>query len=204
MGLSLTRDIATAPFHCADSAVAVGGQRVKLCGDSVGMACTLGNLSIEERDGSQETQWSAAGWNAPEAQKTEHWASRTHNRRHTYRPHGRAGNGDPTQFAKGRTGDCPAPRKETKDGPTVTWGGGWRAAWYGGEGAWCHGWCLHACPAPVGAVAHSPGRAGCHNTAARPTPQRIPPSPAPPPVRDHLPISVSPPSGGQCKCLSKT
>ena len=53
----------------------------------------------------------------PQPRQTEYWALRA--RTHMHRPHGRADNDDPTQHGKGRTGDCPGPRKET-----TTHGGG--------------------------------------------------------------------------------
>ena len=42
---------------------------------------------------------------------TNHWAPRTRKRHH--RPQRPTERSDPTQHAKGRTGDCPGPRKET-------------------------------------------------------------------------------------------
>ena len=38
------------------------------------------------------------------------------------RPRGRADNDDLTHVTKGRTGDCPGPRKETTEGRNVTQG----------------------------------------------------------------------------------
>ena len=62
-------------------------------------------------------------------QHTNHWAPRTrkrHQQEHQQRqPTERS---DPTQYAKGRTGDCPGPHKETAKRRNVIWGGG---GWFG-------------------------------------------------------------------------
>ena len=56
---------------------------------------------------------------------TDHWAPRTRKRRQQeHRPQRPTERSDPTQHAKGRTGDCPGPRKETTTRRTVTRGGG--------------------------------------------------------------------------------
>ena len=54
-------------------------------------------------------------------QHTNYWAPRTRKRHQQERPTERS---DPTQHAKGRTGDCPGPRKETTTRRNVTQGGG--------------------------------------------------------------------------------
>ena len=56
---------------------------------------------------------------------TNHWAPRTRKRhQQEHRPQRPTERSDPTQHAKGRTGDCPGPRKETATRGTVTRGGG--------------------------------------------------------------------------------
>ena len=56
---------------------------------------------------------------------TNHWAPRTRKRhRQEHRPLRSTESSDPTQHAKGRTGDCPGPRKETTTRRNVTQGGG--------------------------------------------------------------------------------
>ena len=56
---------------------------------------------------------------------TDHWAPRTLKRhQQEHRPQRPTESSDPTQHAKGRTGDCPGPRKETTTRRTVTRGGG--------------------------------------------------------------------------------
>ena len=55
---------------------------------------------------------------------TNDWAPRTRNRhRQEHRPQRPTKSSDPPQHAKGRTGDCPGPRKETAARRNVTWGG---------------------------------------------------------------------------------
>ena len=54
-----------------------------------------------------------------------HWAPRTRKRhQQEQRPQRPTERSDPTQHAKGRTGDCPGPRKETTTRRNVTRGGG--------------------------------------------------------------------------------
>ena len=56
---------------------------------------------------------------------TNHWAPRTRKRhQQEHRPQRPIESSDPTQHAKGRTGDCPGPRKETATRRNVTQGGG--------------------------------------------------------------------------------
>ena len=60
-------------------------------------------------------------------QHTNYWAPRTRKRhQQEHRPQRPTERSDPTQHAKGRTGDCPGPRKETTTGRNVTQGGGGR------------------------------------------------------------------------------
>ena len=55
----------------------------------------------------------------------DHWAPRTRKRhQQEHRPQWPTERSDPTQHAKGRTGDCPGPRKETATRRNVTQGGG--------------------------------------------------------------------------------
>ena len=57
-------------------------------------------------------------------QHTNHWAPRTQKRhQQEHRPQRPTESSDPTQHAKGRTGDCPGPRKETTTRRNVTQGG---------------------------------------------------------------------------------
>ena len=56
---------------------------------------------------------------------TNYWAPRTRKRhQQEHRPQRPTESSDPTQHAKGRTGDCPGPRKETAIRRNVTQGGG--------------------------------------------------------------------------------
>ena len=58
-------------------------------------------------------------------QHTNDWAPRTRKRhQQEHRPQRPTERSDPTQHAKGRTGDCPGPRKETTTRRNVTRGGG--------------------------------------------------------------------------------
>ena len=58
-------------------------------------------------------------------QHTNRWAPRTQKRhQQEHRPQRPTERSNPTQHAKGRTGDCPGPRKETTTRRTVTRGGG--------------------------------------------------------------------------------
>ena len=58
-------------------------------------------------------------------QHTNHWAPRTRKRHQPeHRPQRPTESSEPTQHAKGRTGDCPGPRKETTTRRNVTRGGG--------------------------------------------------------------------------------
>ena len=58
---------------------------------------------------------------------TNYWAPRTRKRhQQEHRPQRPTERSDPTQHAKGRTGDCPGPRKETTTRRNVTQGGGGR------------------------------------------------------------------------------
>ena len=57
-------------------------------------------------------------------QHTNHWAPRTRKRHlQEHRPQQLTERSDPTQHAKGRTGDCPGPRKGTTTRRNVTQGG---------------------------------------------------------------------------------
>ena len=59
-----------------------------------------------------------------QSQHTNYWAPRTRKRhQQEYRPQRPTESSDPTQHAKGRTGDCPGPRKETTTRRSVTRGG---------------------------------------------------------------------------------
>ena len=58
-------------------------------------------------------------------QHTNYWALRTRKRhQQEHRPQRPTERSDPTQHAKGRTGDYPGPRKETTTRRNVTQGGG--------------------------------------------------------------------------------
>ena len=55
---------------------------------------------------------------------TNHWAPRTRKRhQQEHRPQRPTERSDPTQYAEGRTGDCPGPRKGATTRRTVTHGG---------------------------------------------------------------------------------
>ena len=67
----------------------------------------------------EQTAQSATSNTAP-----DHWAPRTRKRhQQEYWPQRPTQRSDPTQHAKGRTGDRPGPRKETATGRNVTRGG---------------------------------------------------------------------------------
>ena len=69
---------------------------------------------------------------------TKYWAPRTRKRHQPeHQPQRPTERSDPTQHAKGRTGDCPGPRKGATTRRNVTWGGGG-----GGRGDW--GQCVAA------------------------------------------------------------
>ena len=60
-----------------------------------------------------------------QSQHANDWAPRTRKRhQQEHRPQRPTESSDPTQHAKGRTGDCPGPRKGTKTQRNVTRGGG--------------------------------------------------------------------------------
>ena len=79
-------------------------------------------------------------------QHTNYWAPRTRKRhQQEHRPQRPTESSDPTQYAKGRTGDCLGPRKGTTTRRNVTGGGGgvsegpgWRARPKAGGGVRSH------------------------------------------------------------------
>ena len=76
-------------------------------------------------------------------QHPNYWAPRTRKRhQQEHRPQRPTERSDPTQHAKGRTGDCPGPRKGTATRRNVTQGGG-----AGGGPMWCT--LLLACIRPI-------------------------------------------------------
>ena len=88
-------------------------------------------------------------------QHTNYWAPRTRKRRQQeHRPQRPTESSDPTQHAKGRTGDCPGPRKETTTRRNVTRGVGTKP-WDVAPGSWTAFAPLHEDP-PNAAVA-TPG-----------------------------------------------
>ena len=85
---------------------------------------------------------------------TNHWAPRTRKRhQQEHRPQRPTERNDPTQHAKGRTGDCPGPRKETTTKRNVTQGGGGSFQPPKGAGGWER--VPHDTPAPRGQSADS-------------------------------------------------
>ena len=73
----------------------------------------------------QQKQSNDAGNNQHNPQHANYWAPRTRKRhQQEHRPQRPTERSDPTQHAKGRTGDCPGPRKETTTRRNVTRGGG--------------------------------------------------------------------------------
>ena len=65
------------------------------------------------------------GAHSAQPQDTNYWAPRTRKRpQQEHRPQRPTESSDPTQHAKGRTGDCPGPRKGTTTRRNVTQGGG--------------------------------------------------------------------------------
>ena len=88
-----------------------------------------------KRPRQQPTQFQYANYRAPLTRKrhilphpaqprhTNDWAPRTRKRhQREHRPKWPTERSDPTQHAKGRTGDCPGPRKETTTRRNVTRG----------------------------------------------------------------------------------
>ena len=75
-------------------------------------------------------------------QHTNYWALRTRKRhQQEHRPQRPTESSDPTQHAKGRTGDRPGPRKETTTRRNVTWGGsGGGARRSASREVWCVAW----------------------------------------------------------------
>ena len=68
---------------------------------------------------------------------TNHWAPRTRKQhQQEHRPQPPTERSDPTQHAKGRTGDCPGPRKGATTRQNVTGGGGVQAYDAMGAGLW--------------------------------------------------------------------
>ena len=59
----------------------------------------------------------------PPASPVTRWAGGWGHPRQEHRPQRPTEHSDPTQYAKGRTGDCPGPRKETTTRRNVTQGG---------------------------------------------------------------------------------
>ena len=96
-------------------------------------ACGQQNQSNDPRNNQHNPQY--ANYWAPLTRKRhipphpaqprhiDHWAPRTRKRhQQEHRPQRPTESGDPTQHAKGRTGDCPGPRKETGTRRNVTRG----------------------------------------------------------------------------------
>ena len=131
---------------------------------------------------------------------TSYWAPRTRKRhQQEHRPQRPTESSNPTQHAKGRTGDCPGPRKETTTRRNVTQGANESSRWV------CTPWGVSGgggcAPLPISL-----------NSGSNCTPQPPPPSQCPPPIshppsqcpptlhptRPHIPIppqlSSSPPS----------
>ena len=78
---------------------------------------------IRQLLGAADTQTAHPPPHSAQPQHTNDWAPRTrkgHQQEH--RPQRPTERSDPTQHAKGRTGDCPGPRKETATRRNVTWG----------------------------------------------------------------------------------
>ena len=103
-------------------------------GDRVWTAC--GQRRVDsKRPQQQQAQPQYANYWAPLTHKrhilphpaqprhTDHWAPRTRKRhQHKHRPQRPTERSDPTQHAKGRTGDCPGPRKGATTRRNVTQG----------------------------------------------------------------------------------
>ena len=117
-------------------------------------------------------------------QHTNHWAPRT--RKQEHRPQRPTESSDPTQHAKGRTGDCPGPRKETTTKRNVTRGGG------GGEGG---GGGLEKTLCAWKSFSHPPASQGfaCENNAVCPFQEVFTPPPPCPPWILYEPAPPPPP-----------
>ena len=77
-------------------------------------------------------------------QHTNYWAPRTRKRhQQEHGPQRPTGSSDPTQHAKGRTGDCPGPRKGATTRRNVTQGGG------GVQEIWAKGACPKGASSPL-------------------------------------------------------
>ena len=75
--------------------------------------------------GAADAQTAHPATSPAQPQHTNDWAPRTRKRhQQEHRPQRPTERSDPTQHAKGRTGDCPGPRKETTTRRNVTQGGG--------------------------------------------------------------------------------
>ena len=139
-------------------------------------------------------------------QHTNYWAPRTRKRhQQEHRPQRPTESSDPTQHAKGRTGDCPGPRKETTTRRNVTQGVG--RGWPGNRTSppppgGSLGNCLlqnrgHVVGTkPPAAAAPLPLRRPCHGHTAPPLPRRVSvPRPRPPPSARAPGVRVHPPDG---------
>ena len=102
---------------------------------------TNSTSSIRQLLGAADAQ---TAHHATSTQRTNHWAPRTRKRhQQEHRPQRPTESSNPTQHAKGRTGDCPGPHKGTSTRRNVTRGGG---------GGW-HDACVACCltlAAPIG------------------------------------------------------
>ena len=89
-----------------------------------------------------------------QSQHTNHWAPRPRKRhQQEHRPQRPTDRSDPTQHAKGRTGDCPGPRKETATRRNVTRGADDVCCVYGRGGIHCI--CLRRTPSAPQTAASS-------------------------------------------------
>ena len=108
---------------------AMDGLRTEVCGqqkqsNSQTTPATTSTSSIRQLLGAADTQ-TAHHATLAQPQHTNHWAPRTRKRhQQEHRPQRPTESSDPTQRAKGRTGDCPGPRKGATTRRNVTRGGG--------------------------------------------------------------------------------
>ena len=103
---------------------ACGQRRVDSKNNSQTTPATTSTSSIRQLLGAADAQTAHMPHSA-HPQHTNYWAPRTRQRhQQEHRPQRPTENSNPTQHAKGRTGDCPGPRKETTTRRNVTQGVG--------------------------------------------------------------------------------
>ena len=111
----------------------------KFCVPQIGLKFPAPSINIIFRRGRIFLMWGRGGGrkrhippHPAQPRHTNYWAPRTRQRhQQEHRPQRPTERSDPTQHAKGRTGDGPGPRKETATQRNVTQGGGVGRGWPG-------------------------------------------------------------------------